>query len=294
MQPTALAIPCLLKADTLHSLCESLLRCDGIEALDLIFWLDSPLGSRSEARFTPLHAEVCAMLDGFVAKHEARFRSVSRHQSPTNLGPYATCRAAVNHAFTLHPFVVFAEDDIVFARDAFTWFDAIRAQGLLDDPRHWAIAGESVFFNARDKALPEGWPDEMRQLAATEGLVGHYVTHNFVPSTCFATTEAHWRRIGPVRGQDCGDVKLCTLCQEEDGWCVFPVVPRAKDVGMLHDSGHSVLIHTRDGVRERKNTYLMSDALLAPDQPGLAGRLTPYAGNAGRLFTLSTLLETPP
>ena len=120
MQPTALATPCLLKADTLHELCESLLRCDGIEALDLIFWLDSPIGSRSETRFTPLHAEVCTMLDGFVAAHGSRFRSVSRHQNPVNLGPYATCRVALDHAFALHPFVVFAEDDVVFARDAFS------------------------------------------------------------------------------------------------------------------------------------------------------------------------------
>ena len=293
MSSTALVIQCFAKADTLGDLCDSLLRCDNIAGLDLIFWLDSPLASRSEARFTPLHAEVCATLDRFVAAHEARFRSVSRRQNPANLGTCATCRAALDHAFALHPFVVFAEDDVVFARDAFSWFDAIRRLGLLDDPRHWAIAGESVFFNARDKTLPEGWPAAMQHLAAGEGLAAHYVTHNFIPSTCFATTAAHWRRFGVTRGQPLGDVDLCTLCREEDGWCVFPVVPRVKDTGMLHENGYSVLIHTRDGVRERKNTYLMSDALLAPNQPGLAG-LTPYAGNAGRLFTLSTLLETPP
>lgn len=293
MSPTALVIQCFLKADTLHDLCESLLRCDGTGMIDLVFWLDSPLGSRSEVRFTPLHAEVRATLDRFVLAHAGRFRSVSRHQNPSNLGTCATCRTALDHAFALHPFVVFAEDDVVFARDAFAWFDDIRRQGLLDDPRHWAIAGESVFFNARDKALPEEWPRAMRQLAADEGLAGFYVTHNFVPSTCFATTDAHWRRFGATRGQPLGDVDLCALCRDEDGWCVFPVVPRVKDIGMLHDNGYSVLIHTRDGVQERKNTYLMSDDLLPPGHPAPAG-LTLYGGNAGRLFTLSTLIETPP
>ena len=293
MSSTALVVQCFLKADTLRGLCESLLRCDGIAAVDLIFWLDSPLGSRSEARFTPLHAEVCATLDRFVAEHAGRFRSVSRHQNPANLGPCATCRAALDHAFARHPFVVFAEDDVVLARDAFAWFGDIRRQGLLDDPRHWAIAGESVFFNARDKPVPDGWPDAMRRLAADEGLVAHHGPHNFIPSTCFATTDAHWRRFGAVRGQRHGDVDLCTLCRDEGGWCVFPVVPRVKDVGMLHDSGHSVLIHTRDGVQERKNTYLMSDDLLAPGQPAPAAP-TLYAGSAGRLFTLSALLESPP
>ena len=293
MSSTALVIQCFLKADTLRDLCHSLLRCDGIEALDLVFWLDSPLGSRSEARFAPLHAEVCATLDRFAAAHAARFRSVSRHQNPSNLGTCATCRAALDHAFALHPFVVFAEDDVIFARDAFAWFGAILRQGLLDDPRHWAIAGESVFFDARDKPLPEGWPAAMACLAGEEGLAGHYVIHNFIPSTCFATTAAHWHRFGATRGQHYGDEDLCARCRDEDGWCVLPVVPRVKDVGMLHDLGHSVLIHTRDGVQERKNTYLMSDDILPPDRAA-PDALTPYGGNVGRLFTFSTLIETPP
>lgn len=293
MSSTALVIQCFAKADTLGDLCDSLLRCDGIAGLDLIFWLDSPLASRREARFTPLHAEVCTTLDRFVAAHAARFRSVSRHHNPINLGTCATCRTALDHAFALHPFVVFAEDDVVFARDAFTWFDAIRRQGLLDDQRHWAIAGESVFFDARDKPVPEGWPEAMARLAVEEGLLARYVAHNFIPSTCFATTDAHWRRFGATRGQHYGDEDLCARCRDEDGWCVFPVVARAKDTGMLHEHGHSVLIHTRDGVGEHKDTYLMSDALLAPGQPGPAD-LTPYAGNDARLFALSTLLETPP
>ena len=293
MSSTALVIQCFIKADTLHDLCDSLLRCDGTETIDLIFWLDSPLGSRSEARFTPLHAEVCATLDRFVAMHSGRFRSVSRHQNLSNLGTCATCRAALDHAFSLHPFAIFAEDDIIFARDAFAWFGDIRRLGLLDEPRHWAIAGESVFFNARDEVLPEGWPAAMARLAAEEGLTGHYVTHNFIPSTCFATTAAHWRHFGATRGQPLGDVDLCTLCRDEDGWCIFPVVPRVKDLGMLHHNGYSVLIHTRDGVKERKNTYLMSDDLLPCGQPA-ATALTLYAGHSGRLYTLSTLLKSLP
>ena len=290
MNATALIIQCFIKADTLRDTCQSLLQCDLIEDLDLIFWSDSPSNSRNEGRYTHLAAEVASFLDEFCQLWGSRFKSVSRHVNETNYGTCKTCELALNFAFASWPFVIFVEDDVIFARDAIAWFDEMRRQEVLNEDQNWAIAGESIFFNAREQTIPDEWPAAMRKLAIEERLNVAYVTNKFIPSTCFATTREKWAEFGQTRGQPLGDGDVCKRCQEEERYAIFPVVPRVKDVGMLHDNGYSVSIHSKSGVSEVKNTYLMSDELIGPDQPGLH-EMKLFKGSAGRIYTLSTLLR---
>ncbi len=289
MQPLALVMQCFVKADTLQSACESLLRCTGVEALDIVFWSDSPLGSRSEGRYAPLAAAVEAFLDGFVEEYSNRFRSVARYRNERNMGTCKTCQIALDFAFSAHSFVIFVEDDVVFARDALEWFDEIRLRRLLQDRAIWAVAGESIFFNARSQEVPAGWPEAMRDYAAKERLNAAYVTERFIPSTCFATTRERWVEFGATRGQPLGDVDLCKRCEVENRYGIFPIVPRVKDVGMLHDEGFSVLVHTKVGVTEIKNTYVMSDDVEGPGVREMSHRVS----NLGEIFTLTTLLKRP-
>jgi len=290
MLPTALVVQCFVKVDTLRGACESLLKCDGIQDLHLIFWSDNPIGSRNEAKFGFLQAGVDAYVQCFIESEGQRFRSVEYRTNPTNLGAYKTCELALDHAFKQHPFAILVEDDVVFSRDALLWFDAIRRQRLLDDERYWAIAGESVFFDAREKPVSPEWVAAMCKLAVDEELSQFYALHNFIPSTCFATTAEKWQQFGQTRGEPVGDVKVCERCAEEGRYGIFPLVPRIKDVGMLHEHGYSVLIHSREGVTSIKNAYLMSDDLIAigEDAPNA---FHPYKGHEGRLFSISTLLH---
>jgi hypothetical protein len=205
---------------------------------------------------------VADYLDNFIKVHGQRFGSVRDFANTTNMGCYTTCQVALDHSFALHPFVIFAEDDVVFSADALLWFDAIRRQKLLDNARHWAIAGESVFFNASDRPIPEGWPDVMKKLSRERRLADYYITHNFMPSTCFATTRAKWAEFGATRGLIRGDCFVNERCKAEDKHTIFPVVPRVKDVGMLHENGFSVMVHTLSGVTEIKNTYVMAEDVI--------------------------------
>ena len=45
---------------------------------------------------------------------------------------------------------------------------------------------------------------------------------------------------------------------------IFPVVPFAKDIAMLHNDGWTVAWHGVKGVREIKNVYLMADEFPTP------------------------------
>ena len=92
-----------------------------------------------------------------------------------------------------------------------------------------------------------------------------------------------------TRGQPVGDVVLCERCRKEGKKCLFPVVARVKDTGMLHPDGYSVLIHTQANVSSVKNCYLMSGDV-APTAD-IRPPLRPFTGDAGRLFWQSTLLN---
>lgn len=286
----ALVVQCFAKCDTLLGLCKSLMLCHGHEQIDLIFWSDSPVEGRQQEKYIPLCADVQIYLDNFIEKESGHFKSITRRQNDVNLGPYKTCEIALDFAFSRHYFVIFAEDDVIFARDALDWFDVIRKHQVFAAEENWAITGEAIFFDARDKHIsPE-------RVAATSGKVLKqklnifYVIHNFLPSTCFATTREKWVKFGQTRGQSIGDVEVCRRCQEEGRYCIFPVVPRVKDIGMLHDNGYSVMIHSKEGVSEAKNTYILSDVLLEYEQRG-PQELVLYTGELGPLFSETTLLD---
>jgi hypothetical protein len=196
----------------------------------------------------------------------------------------------VDFAFREHEFVIFTEDDVIFARDALVWFAEIRAAGLLEQDRVWAIAAESTFFDAREKQVEQSFIEQALAVAREQQLLNKYTTHKFVPSSCFATSRQRWAEFGEARGRTNGDVEVCRLCEVEDRCCVFPVIARGRDVGMLHDLGYSVTIHTKVGVLSAaKNTYVSADDLLPEGPVGRLG-LEPFRGNAGMLFEQTTRL----
>jgi hypothetical protein len=62
-----------------------------------------------------------------------------------------------------------------------------------------------------------------------------------VLSTSFAVTREGWETFGPIRGRLYGDVALGQYFQDHGLTSVYPVMPRVKDVGMLHPEGFSVV-----------------------------------------------------
>jgi len=282
---SAIVVQCFIKADTLAGLCDSLLACQGTRHFHLIFWLDVPGTGRNTERHQVQNQQVRTYIEAFASTHADRFASVQVLGNAVNLGTCATCAAALDHAFNDHDFVIFTEDDTVFARDALLWFAALNDVGVLSQPDILALAGESIYFDARANALPPGYAAQARAAAAARELTSAYIALNFVPSTCFATTAAKWAQFGAIRGQPRGDEDVCTLCREQNLHCVFPVVARVKDIGMLHADGYSVGIHGVNGVREVKNTYLLAD-----DLPPRQGPPRPFTGNRGRLFEESVKL----
>jgi hypothetical protein len=189
----------------------------------------------------------------------------------------------------MYPFVLFAEDDIVFAPDALGWFRQAAAVGLAEDDSVWAVSGESIFFNARGGQVTPELKSGALSHARFHNLYPTYTYHSFIPSSCFATTDKKWAEFGVTRGQPLGDVDLCNRCADEQKRAVFPIIPRVRDIGMLHKDGFSVTIKGADNVSELKQTYLTSADLAEEGADNVNLKL--FDGDAGLLYRRSTLLE---
>jgi hypothetical protein len=289
MSDYAIVVQNYNKPDTLRDVCESLLACENRHLFDLIFWSDSAVGGHKETEHGPKVAQSRAYLESFSATHGDQFHSVAIYQNSINLGCYKTCRVAMDKAFEEHDFVVLSEDDCIFSPDALNWFLEMSRSSAFHDDAVWAIAGESIFFDSQKVTLDGQFVADAKNYAKVNRLWEQFITFGFIPSSCFATNRHKWAEFAITRGETNGDVTLCQRCRVEGKKCLFPVVARVKDVGMLHPDGYSVLIHSMENVKEVKNCYLMSGDIL----PDLEGRssLRQFDGHEGQLFWRSTQLN---
>lgn len=289
MADAAIVIQNFNKPDTLEALCDSLRGCENRHQFDLIFWSDVAEGSANEGRYQQKTAEVRRFIRSFSADHGDQFRSISRRANPVNYGCYKTCRIAIDSAFEDHDFVILSEDDCIFAPDALNWFSSMRTSAAYLDDSVWAIAGESIFFDGQRVTPDARLIKAAKNHAIANGLWEKFISFKWVPSSCFATSRRKWMQFAATRGAINGDVEVCHRCEAEQKKCLFPVVARVKDTGMLHPDGYSVSIHSSENVSEIKNCYLMSgDIAPAADAPLIPGF---FDGDLGNLYRRSTKLH---
>jgi hypothetical protein len=231
---------------------------------------------------------VRACIDDAVASGGHLFASTKVLSNPSNFGTCRTCMVAVDYAAARHDRIILTEDDTLFSCDTFKWFESAFALDSFKSEDVWAISGESIFFDAQDRILPEDYAELARKYAVENALGHSYIKFNFVPSTCFGTTAEKWKEFGSTRGLPLGDEDVCKRCASEQKFCLFPIVPRVADLGMLHPDGYSVLIHSAAGVTSIKSTYLSTDDL-PPNE--IEGDLVAFSGDAGELWRRTTLLE---
>ena len=104
---TAVVVQSFVKLDTLRAVLQSLARCDGAEKVDLILWHEGLEGSRRQGEFERPWHEVRSFLSACPQSQKDKFRSVEIFSNEKNLGPYITCKKAIDYGFQEHDFVVF-------------------------------------------------------------------------------------------------------------------------------------------------------------------------------------------
>jgi hypothetical protein len=276
----AVAVQCFNKTDTLDMLFDALVRCRQTQSFNLVIFQDSAEGSAKEAQYAPASAEVREVIAKWLPILLDRFRTVEVNLSGRNRGTAPTCRRLLDFVSSRYAGFVFLEDDCILAEDALLWA-LHHLENNIGLDSYWFAACESVFFNSEGTPVSQDNLERLQEYARQEGVHSSYVELDFVPSTCFITTKEVWEQTKSVRSFPHGPESLNKFLTHLGKKTLSPVVPRARDIGMLHELGYSVAMLGKDQVKEVKDTYITSGGLFHAENCQL------FAGNRDKLWLAS-------
>ena len=262
-------VQAFIKIDTLSKCLDSLRACMGAKDFRLVIFQDGLDGNPHMSEYGKEHQETKDFIERWVETHEAAFQRIEFHPQAQGRGPTRACKLSVDYAIFGAPFVLFTEDDVIFEKDSLTYAQQIIATPDWTEPDVWAAALESVFFDScHGNVLPSDIK-ECRQMARDQDLISKYINRKELPPSCFVVTADKWAEWSESHGKAGPAIALLQRRLQAEGKTVlWPIVARARDVGMLHPKGYSMKL--REGtVFEQKNTFLTSgdleaDGVVAP------------------------------
>ena len=118
------------------------------------------------------------------------------------------------------------------------------------------VTGESIYFNSKKYTPPTKEEINLiKQKTKDKELNKYYMIFEgkFHTSSIFSTTKDIWNKdLTMFKGQKNGANLLNKIIQKNNWGVIFPIVPRAKDIGMLHEDGWSVSWHGKEKIKEIK------------------------------------------
>jgi len=260
MSKCTIAVQAFNKADSILATLDSLAACRNASEYALLILQDGRTGSKQALHNMAAHTETRESIDGWLANNSGVFASARFIAEERNYGTCAAAKLIIDKAMERTGAVIFSEDDVVFEADALDWFrHCIHHPAFLRDDV-WAIAGESKFFDAKSHNPTAAYVAEAVRTAKQMGLIGSFFYTEFLPSSCFATIACKWNEFGATRGNPNGDRDVNLRCRAEGKLCLWPIVARCRDVGMLHPFGYSVQLRGMNH-GAAKNTYVTSDMI---------------------------------
>jgi hypothetical protein len=255
-----------VKDDLIQLQIDNLLNLEKINEYNIIFYQDNIINS---PKYDSLKYKIkMENVKNIINKNIHKFNSATFKRSNTNMHPYGICKLSLDYAFEDNDFCIFMEDDVFLAKNALSWFNYFYNNNMLSWDTYKFVTGESIYFNTHsiNINLSQDKINEIKNLVRSENYQKYYYEiNNFLTSSIFATTKTIWNtNIRELRGSMNGECVLNDEIQKNNWKSIFPLLPFAKDIGMLHDDGWSVAWHTKQGISEIKNTYLMADEFDTP------------------------------
>jgi hypothetical protein len=286
MPKFAIAVQCFNKADTLDKVFENLCRCDGTNEFSLVILQDSLVGSTKKDKYLEGVNEVKDKISEWLPLLMSCFGSVEILSNSENLGTAPSCRRLLDYVCNKYEGFMFIEDDCLVSEDALLWA-LVSLNKFISPYKYWFSTCESIFFNSAGKHVSDTSLHKLNVIAKKTDIANAYVELDFVPSTCFITSSEVWKICGKVRSFVRGPESLTAFVQASNKKTLSPLVPRANDIGMLHENGYSVDMLGAENVKEAKTTYLTSLCSDSREQP----TPTLYKGNVDRLYASTVKLD---
>lgn len=264
-RPYCVAIQCFNKPDTLRATLTALLACEGKENYDLAILQDYP---NTESRYEEnlaLCAHVMRTIAEYLPDLMRSFSRVNLISNTSNMGTSPSCRKLLDTVCQDYEGFLFLEDDCILSVDALRWTthhldNVIAPEGV------WFVGCESIFFDSQGADVSDELRKRLAPLIDSPALDSAHFELMAVTSTCFATLKPIWRMCSNIRSLPRGPECLNRYVTQLNRPTLLPVIPRAKDIGMLHDHGYSVNTMGRANVAEIKSTYLLSKGHYDPQR----------------------------
>lgn len=266
----SIVIAVFVKDDLIERQINNLLCLENIDEYNVIFYQDSTY--KSIKYDTKHYLYKLLNVKKLIHRNLHRFKHAEYKSSKINIMPFGLCKKSLDYAFNnrKYDFCIFMEDDVFLARNALIWFNYVYNNKLLSWDTYKFTTGESIYYDTHSMDInpPEGEISNIKQFINENTYQKYYYEiNNFLTSSIFATTNSiRNTEIREIRGMMNGECELNDAIAKNNWKSIFPVVPFAKDIGMTHDDGWSVAIHTKSGVSEIKNVYIMADEFDTPDK----------------------------
>jgi hypothetical protein len=200
-------------------------------------------------------------------------------KSPVNVGPYLGCYNAINTAFETNEFVVFSEDDIVFAKDAILYYNAYRDGILPHESSCIGITTSSDYYYSEiniykqnhdvHQILDEYVPiiTSIKQDAINNNYIDMVYKHNWAPNKQMGLFKSGWDTIKYYRNEyvrtfECQSIspdhKTGLFVQQNNFYFYCPVVPRSNDVGFYNTLGCTTIYAPQAQLNESPTIKFLS------------------------------------
>ena len=252
-----IALQCFNKPDVLEKVICSILNCNSKENFDLVIIQDYFKESDIE-KYINGWQSVREIISKYSLKLITNFKSFRFIRNDKNFGTAPTCKKLLDIVANEYDSFIFIEDDCILSKDAL-----VVASYFIDNyisiENYWYATCESINFNSKSKLFRQEHIDSIiNKIEDLNSLHFMYGELNFVPSTCFISKSEIWKLSSNIRSFVRGPESLTAYIQSIGKKTIFPLVPRANDIGMTHELGYSVKHLSASGVKEHKNTYFMS------------------------------------
>lgn len=253
-----LALQCFSKVDTLQQVLAGLITLNNPKDFALVVILDSVNGANLSTKHHEGHKQVKQLIGDWTTCLVNAFFSVEYLQNSFNLGTAPTCRRLLDHVTAKYAGFLFIEDDCVLAPSALDW-TRHHLSATVGPLGPWFLTCELIFFDKEDRLIDDQKYTRLARLAAHSAFSNAHTLLDFVPSTCFGTTSDIWKLCAKVRSFTRGPESLSRFMAAMNCKTVAPIVPRASDIGMMHELGYSVARMGQANVREHKNTFIVAE-----------------------------------
>lgn len=253
-----IAIQCFNKVDLLEEVFNRLLICTHSGNFELVILQDMYMENDKE-KYHEGWSAVRSLISSYHSALSKKFGTVTTIFNNTNFGTAPSCRKLLNYVAKVYEGFIFIEDDCLLSKDALVLTEEF-INSHIDEDNNWFATCESINFDAQKYDIPKSEVDSiLSNINNIDTLKDLYCKLDFVPSTCFITKSSIWNKISNIRAFIRGPESLSKYLLMSNKKTLFPLVPRASDIGMLHELGYSVKHLTLAGVKEYKNIYYLPD-----------------------------------